>query len=301
MGELGDDAVAVIDRDRVAVARSPSPASCTSPPRAPRWRAHRGGDVDPLVRPCDVQNRMRAHRGERAGQPALRRHDRGRGRQPRGVQREAVGGFLERGGQQIGPSDQGVEIHPDLAGAPERAAGVRPSMRGSSGRRCRRPAPGGRSARDWPGPGCGRRARDAGDGLARVARRPLSSPARCELRILLLESGGPERSPRVNGHVAEQAALLPPPGPHRRRPPSPHDRRPPRSRGLRSMRHKNQGPAAFRHPDEPRAKEHAGCDVTPGLRESAHFRSSGGDLSHGFPKVSHAGTDVKSAVSRITL
>ena len=47
---------------------------------------------------------------------------------------EAVRGFLERRGQQVGPADQRVEIHPDLAGAAHRAAGVHASDAGGQRR-----------------------------------------------------------------------------------------------------------------------------------------------------------------------
>ena len=65
---------------------------------------------------------MLAHGRECAREPALRRHDRGRGGQALRVARQAVLGLLERRRQQVGAADQGVEVHPDLLRPPDRRA-----------------------------------------------------------------------------------------------------------------------------------------------------------------------------------
>ncbi len=64
-----------------------------------------------------MQDRMGAHGGERAGEPALRRHDGWGGSQACPVESQAVSCLLERRGQQVGPANQRAEIHAYLRGA----------------------------------------------------------------------------------------------------------------------------------------------------------------------------------------
>ena len=60
---------------------------------------------------------MLPHAGERAGEPPLGRHDRRHRGEPLLAPLEAVGRFVERGGEQVGPADHREEVHADPVGA----------------------------------------------------------------------------------------------------------------------------------------------------------------------------------------
>ena len=106
MGELGDDPVAVIDRDRVAVARLP--ARVRDVPAAGASMGVPLGAVTSMPSCGRATCRIGCARMDEnalVNQPWVGMIE-GRGGETGGVNGEAVGGVAERGGQQIGPPDQ---------------------------------------------------------------------------------------------------------------------------------------------------------------------------------------------------
>ena len=251
VGELGDDAVAVVDRDGVAVARFPAGIGHDARGGGLDRAAHRRRHVDALVRPGDVQDRVLAHGRERAREPALGRHDRRRGGQPLRVAGQAVLGLLERRGQQVGPADQRVQVDPDLLGAPQRRSGVRQPRRAAS---VGPPMP---AAWTWGSIGSrlARTRMRASRWLMRVrvsdrvARRPCSSPISWASRGFSSCRGARAGQVRRAGHGRV-------PDEQRRRPAEGRaaDRRLDQAvgdlddlRGLRAVWYEDNGPPAFRH------------------------------------------------------
>jgi hypothetical protein len=70
------------------------------------------------MRPGHVQDGVGPHLAEGAGEPALRWQDGGQGLEPVLVRGEAVRGFREGEGQEVGAPDQRVQVDADVARLP---------------------------------------------------------------------------------------------------------------------------------------------------------------------------------------
>ena len=103
-------AVAVIDREHVAVAFDPRHLRHDAGRRRVDLHAHRCGEVDALVRTREVEDRMHALARERTRQPSFGRHDRRHRGVARALARRGVVRLVQRMHENVGAPGQLIHV-----------------------------------------------------------------------------------------------------------------------------------------------------------------------------------------------